>query len=104
MIKNQVQKRDYTLQLRSSGLWKPNGEKGECGTRNTLENIVGGKNAKLGEFPYMALIGQEFGGEIYYLCGGSLINKWYVLTAAHCVVNTQGELRYVFISVKFIEI
>ena len=55
--------------------------------------IVGGSITKLGDFPYMALLGYDVFGQIYYTCGGSLINKWYVLTAAHCVQDTQGPLR-----------
>ena len=82
---------------RSSGKWKPDGTKGECGTRATLSNIVGGKRAKLGDYPYMALLGYETfinsdGKEIKsYDCGGSLINKWYVLTAAHCMFQVAGK-------------
>merc|ERR1711976_256912 len=78
----------------NSGKWKPNSKKGECGMRNVISNIVGGKKAKLGDFPYMALLGKiaQGDGKILYSCGGSLINKWYVLTAAHCVKKDNGEL------------
>ena len=86
------------LDQQNSGLWKPDGFKGECGTRNTLNNIVckGNCTASIGEFPWMALLGydyERYGYGTIYTCGGSLINKWYVLTAAHCVANTQAELR-----------
>ena len=82
-----------------SGLWRPNGTKRECGTRLGLGNIVGGKLTKHGDFPYMALLGyyhenilgREGTAGTYYTCGGSLINRWYVLTAAHCVQDEDGN-------------
>ena len=77
---------DITIQLQNKdcGKWKPDGNIGDCGSRTILSNIVGGKETKLGDYPYMALLGYEFDGRVVYGCGGSLINKWYVLTAAHC--------------------
>jgi len=73
-----------------SGNWLPNGTAGECGNKITIINITGGKVTGLGRFPYMALLGYNSPGKgIIYGCGGSLINKWYVLTAAHCVHGTE---------------
>ena len=67
------------------GTWKPDSNKGECGSPTILNNILGGAITKLGEFPYTALLGYKSGSKTKYLCGGSLLNKWYVLTAAHCM-------------------
>ena len=77
----------------NSGKWKPDGNKQECGSRNSAEHITGGTIAKLGEFKWMALLGYDHlsTGEIFYTCGGSLINKWYVLTAAHCIGISQKK-------------
>ena len=41
------------LKLRtSSGTWKPDGFKGECGTRTLLINIVGGKGQLISELNF----------------------------------------------------
>jgi len=78
---------------KNSGCWKPDGAKGECGKRNTLSNIVGGAKAKIGDYPWMALLGYLPPGfdDIFYVCGGSLINKKYVLTAGHCIDTGNGR-------------
>lgn len=75
---------------RDSGKWKPDGFKGECGLRTVISNIVGGRITKVGDFPYMALLGYDG----FYGCGGSVINKYYVLTAAHCMVDGWGDPQY----------
>ena len=78
--------------FQSTGKWKPSGSKKECGNRVSLSNIVGGKITKNGDFPYMALLGKTASdGKNLWSCGGSLINKWYVLTAAHCIRSKTGD-------------
>lgn len=43
--------------------------------------IVGGEEAKEGEYPWLAALSRR--GKFY--CGGALISKKHVLTAAHCM-------------------
>ncbi|XP_055323307.1 serine protease easter-like isoform X2 [Sitodiplosis mosellana] len=62
---------------------------GVCGTQ-FKERIVGGEETTITDFPWMALIQYEKTGERpRYLCGGSLINKDYILTAAHCIASNK---------------
>ncbi|EAA09028.5 AGAP004568-PA, partial [Anopheles gambiae str. PEST] len=65
-----------------------------CGTNANNSKIVGGHEAEIGRYPWMVAL--------YYnnrfICGGSLINDRYVLTAAHCVFGSDRS-RF---SVKFL--
>nr|XP_046214520.1 transmembrane protease serine 9-like [Oncorhynchus gorbuscha] len=51
-----------------------------CGTTSFNNKIVGGEDAPAGSWPWQASI-HQFGGHV---CGGSLINKEWVMSAAHC--------------------
>jgi len=50
-------------------------------------NIAGGQAAEVGEWPWQAVVRANG-----YLCGGSLVDGGWVLTAAHCVYDKQGAL------------
>lgn len=77
-------------EIQDSGQWKPDVEEEECGQDLNLAFITcddeDGCYAKQYEFPYMAVLGYDKmkTGKMFYLCGASIINKKYVLTAAHC--------------------
>lgn len=53
--------------------------------------IVGGIEAKRGEFPHMAAIGYKTFGNTNYYCGGSVISESFVLTAAHCYKKAYSK-------------
>ncbi|XP_050668519.1 trypsin alpha-3-like [Leptidea sinapis] len=48
------------------------------------DKIVGGTNVNIKKLPYQAFI-RTFKGNRYFQCGGSIISKEYILTAAHCL-------------------
>ncbi|KAL1461560.1 hypothetical protein WDU94_013445 [Cyamophila willieti] len=64
----------------------------ECGivAFNSSKRIVGGTPSEKGQWPWMAAVGFKTRGrrppsKPEWMCGGALITKRYVLTAAHCV-------------------
>ncbi|XP_054421853.1 coagulation factor X [Pteronotus mesoamericanus] len=53
---------------------------------SSLTRIVGGRECKDGECPWQALLINE---ENVGFCGGTILNRFYVLTAAHCLLQAK---------------
>uniref|UniRef100_A0A182LWY5 CLIP domain-containing serine protease n=1 Tax=Anopheles culicifacies TaxID=139723 RepID=A0A182LWY5_9DIPT len=90
---------DALLDQLAGGLL-PNPKKNECGVSIGMR-IYGGENADIDEFPWLALMQYENRkGERKFSCGGSLINKRYVLTAAHCVTGEVERKEGTLVAVR----
>ena len=64
-----------------------------CGLSSLELNIFGGKKAEKGSLPWMVSLVSRRGTAI---CGGVLISRQHVLTAAHCFAVrdwTAGEIE-----------
>ena len=62
-----------------------------CGSGSGPLTMSADTEAATGQFPFhVAIFGRS---RQYYICSGSLISSKAVLTAAHCIVNTNNELR-----------
>ncbi|XP_076759812.1 trypsin [Xylocopa sonorina] len=53
--------------------------------------IVNGTEAQSRQFPYQVSLRRSYNGR--HFCGGSLIDKKFVLTAAHCLVKDGATLQ-----------
>jgi len=71
----------------AAGNYHPTEGEFTCGEYLGDGFIIGGEETKRGELPYQAALGYKSvkrPGKYDYNCGGTLINRRYVITAAHC--------------------
>jgi len=66
----------------------------ECGQKGGGSRIIGGKDAAHGEFPWQISLRYNGGRRFRHICGGTLINSEWVVSAAHCFNHNKDPKRF----------
>ncbi|XP_029286564.1 LOW QUALITY PROTEIN: elastase-1-like [Cottoperca gobio] len=56
---------------------------------DSLQRVVGGEVAKPNSWPWQISLQYKSGSRYYHTCGGTLIARGWVMTAAHCVDSNR---------------
>lgn len=71
----------------------------DCGN-DLSQRIIGGEITELDEFPWMVLLEHAKPNGKVIICGGVLISRRYVLTAAHCIKGKDLPITWRLESVR----
>ena len=80
--------RHFPYFLLSLGKFDAVDRSGQCGYRPG-KKIVGGTEATKGSWPWQAQLLTRSNSQ-YYLCGGTLVDNNWVVTAANCTENAEA--------------
>ncbi|ODM97244.1 Limulus clotting factor C [Orchesella cincta] len=89
-----------TKHCQSGGQWSLGGRNFECRVdcgvpkRDLIGHVTNGRETDGAKWPWHGLLFIDLGGHNFtYICGSTLVSKRILVTAAHCVVDRQGNPR-----------